>query len=266
VAAAASGHKDSGYVFFSLINAVMIVLSNVAFQQYSLYKIEAERIDQSIEQLSSQYSESVMMESIIEMKNALINTQMILLSQRDMLESLNYLLVKVYGNGSGPPAAEVAGIIQSNEGMVELVKEVANISSYVSYTGPDLSAYNEEVSKGVESFNRRKSEISALGQLAWNVGLLLILQVLVQTLYSLYLSQVETYRPGEERYIIWIKVVSTLQVVFGVFVIFGSFVGFGRSAVPLYVMNVLLFGTVGLSGLQTGHHVMLKFLKNRKLK
>jgi hypothetical protein len=265
VTIAASGHRDSSYVFFSLINAVMIVLSNVAFQQYSLYKIDSERIDQTIEKLNGQYSESVMMESIIEMKNALINTQMILMSQRDMLDSLNYLLVKEYGNGSGPPAAEVAGVVHSNAAMVELIKEVANISSYVSYTGTDLSAYNEQVSKEVASLSVRKSEMGAWEQLSWNAGLVLILEVLVLTLYSLYLSQVKQFEPVEERYIRWIKIASTLQVVLGVFMVFGSFVGVARSSIPLYVMNLLLFVTVGLSGLQTGHHMLLK-VRKKKLK
>lgn len=256
-----SGHKDDSYVFFSLINAVMIVLSNVAFEQYALYKMEVERIDQTIDNLGGEFSESLLTESIIEIKNTLVNTQLVMLSQMDVLDGFNHLLAKDYGLEDTATSSEIANLIEKNRGLRDLMKEVANTSAYVSYTAPNLPKYKEEVSSKIDLLSKSKFELTESSRLVWNVGLVLILNVLVITLYSLYLFQVKKIEERGLRYARRTRLVSTVQVILGVFVIFGSFLGITRSNIPLYLMNLMLFATVILTGFHTGGHIQSKIKK-----
>jgi hypothetical protein len=251
-----SSKPDGSHVFFALINAVLIVLSNVAFQQYALYKLEADRVQQSIDGLGGEYSKSLMTESIIEMKNTLALSQMLLLSQRSVMEGLDILLAREHGLTGNLSREEAADLLERNSRLEELIREVANTSSYVAVTGPNLPEYDQKIADEIASLKARKSEASASGSLLWDAGLLLIINALVLTLYSLYLSQFQAQDDSEEKYIRLMKIASTLQMVAAMMVIFGSFIGLVRSSLWLTVMNVLMLVTVALMALQTGTHVM----------
>ncbi|MBM3308760.1 MAG: hypothetical protein FJY77_00750 [Candidatus Altiarchaeales archaeon] len=241
--------KGNVYVFFSLISAVMIVVSNVAFQQYALYKLEVERLEQNIDVLGGEYSKSVMMESVIEIKNTLINSQLSLLSQRNVLECVDRLLAREYGFSDNTTSEEVAFLLERNRFYEDLLAEVANTSAFVSTYGTDLESYNDVVSKAVEDLKLRKEVADAKGRLVWNVGLLLVVNVLVLTLYSLYLSQIEAEPEGLE-YTRRIKLANVLQVLLGLLVIFGSFVWGMTSQAGFYLMNLMLLAIIVLMVLQ----------------
>ena len=227
----------------------MIVVSNVAFQQYALYKLEVERVEQNIDVLGGEYSKSVMMESVIEIKNTLINSQLTLLSQRNVLDCVDRLLAREYGFSDNTTSEEVAFLLERNRFYEDLLSEVANTSAYVSAYGTDLESYNDAVSKAIVSLKERKEVADAKGRLVWNVGLLLIVNVLVLTLYSLYLSQIQT-EPEGLKYTGRIKIANVLQVLLGLFVIFGSFVWGFTSQVLFYLMNVVLIVVIALMILQ----------------
>jgi hypothetical protein len=252
-------NKEGSHVFFSLITAVMIVLSNVAFEQYAFYKMESERIDRLIESIDGEYSKTLMLESIVEVKNSLMSLQLMMLSEMKLLDSVNYLLAGEFNMTKGIERPEVAQVIKENLRLSSLLEEVANVSSYVSITGPDLQEYGVEVSRQIAELSAGKGMSEFKGIVVWRVGLLLIINVLVLTLYSLYLSQVKDSTGNGEKYVSRMKVISTLQVVFGVAGIFGMFanlIGPLASNAVLIAMNVLLFASIGFSSLHTAKYLV----------
>lgn len=243
----------------------MIVLSNVAFEQYALYKLEGDRIQQSIDGLGGDYSKSLMIEAIIEMKNSLSISQVVLLSQRSVMESVDYVIAREHGLGN-LSREEALDLISRNMRLEELMREVANTSSYVSVTGPNLPEYDRQVAGEIAVLEARRDETNVNGGIVWDAGLILVINVLVLTLYSLYLSQFRVSDDAEQRCIRLMKIASTLQMVAGLIVIFGSFTGLVRSNNWLAVMNLLLLAAVGLTVLQTGTHVINARRKARGVK
>ncbi|MFH1126218.1 MAG: hypothetical protein V1703_03765 [Candidatus Altiarchaeota archaeon] len=256
--------RDSSYVFFSLLNAVLIVLSNVAFQQYDSYKQEVEHIGQEIDNLGGEYSKFVMIETIIEIKSTLINSQLIMLSQKAMLEEFDHILAREYGLADTVTSAEITGLIERNRVLEDLMREVANTSAYVGYTSPDLKGYDEYVSARTVSLESSKVDYLDKSKVVWKVGLSLILSVFALTLYSFYLSQVKSIEEHELRFVQKIKFATTLQVILGVFVIVATFVDISNanllpnfllhSNVLPYLMYLILFATVGLIAMQAAGH------------
>lgn len=148
--------KESNQIFFSLMSTVMIVLSNAAFQQYALYKLEADRIEVRIEKLKEDYDKSLMMESIIEIKNTLVVSHMVMSSQKNVLEGLEHILAKEYNTTDNTTSEAIEDLANRNKVLVNLMDEITNISAYVSSTAPDLEEYDKEISNETETLNKLK--------------------------------------------------------------------------------------------------------------